>query len=80
MVGEQACNEQEACRDAAMELTEELGLFIDIYGDQPQIQARTKPREAQKTVLLLVARVAVYIHDNTSTGTFGRSCRSDLVK
>ena len=49
----------------------DLELFLDVYGDQPELQARTKPRDAQRMMLFLIARAATYVHDHTKTGSFG---------
>ena len=67
----QACESQEATRNAAEDLLAALDSFIDIYGAVPTIAARDKAKDAQRVILMLIARIASYIREHTSTKILG---------
>ena len=69
----QTCEAQESTRDAAKDLLDALASFIDIYEEETILQARAKPKDAQRVMLLLLARIATYIREHTKTGIFGTS-------
>ena len=69
----QACEAQETTRDAAQDMLDALASFLDIYGEETALQVRLKPKDAQKLMLLLIARIANYIRDQTKTGVRGTS-------
>ena len=67
----QACERQEACRNAALELLEALDAFVRVYGDGSRVRDRKGPRKMYERMLALIARISSYIYNCTETGAFG---------
>ena len=71
MLSIQACEAQETSRDAARDLVDTLDAFVEVYGEEAVLQTRARARHAQRLMLLYVAEIASYVHDNTRTGVVG---------
>ena len=64
---EQACENQEKCREAASELTKELDHFLMIEGELEFLREREESRRAVERMMEVIAEAASYISDHTST-------------
>ena len=67
---EQACENQEKCKEAAAELTEELDQFLTIEGKLEFLREREESRRAVARMIEVITDAATYISENTSTKMF----------
>ena len=67
-----ACEAQEKCRDAALELVDGLDVFVIIHEKIPELQRAKLTRRVVADILLLVARVSDYVRENTSESVIGQ--------
>lgn len=63
-----ACERQEACRDEALELVEQLGPFLLIESRIKELKEREETRRAVGETLHLIIDVSEYISNKTSSG------------
>ena len=76
---EQACENQEKCKEVASDLTEELDQFLTIEGKLEFLREREESRRAVERMLEVIAEAASYISNQTSTSIFCSYPFSELV-
>ena len=64
---EQACENQEKCKEAASDLTEELDWFLTIEGKLEFLREREESRQAVARMMEVISDAANYISSHTST-------------
>ena len=64
---EQACENQEKCKEAASDLTEELDQFLTIEGRLGLLSEREESRRAVERMMEVITDAANYISSHTST-------------
>ena len=69
----QACEGQQACRDAALDLVDQFGPFLEIEHHIPQLREREESRRAVAEMLRFITQSSDYIEKNTSSSYFGKT-------
>ena len=78
--GRQVCEKQEQCRDAAVELGEQLDIFLSLSLDVAELQERELSRQAVAVMLHLIEDVSNYFCENAQKGAFGTTLCSHCFK
>ena len=73
-----ACEKEEACRNEAVELVEQLEPFLLIESRIEGLREREETRRAVKKMLHLIEEVSDYVCNQTSPGLIGKSNLFDL--
>lgn len=75
----QVCEKQEQCREAAVELGEQLGIFLSLSLDVKELQQRVLSRQAVAVMLHLIEDVSKYFCENARNGAFGAALCSHCI-
>lgn len=75
----QVCEKQEQCREAAIELGEQLSIFLSLSLDVKELQKRELSRQAVAVMLHLIEDVSKYFCENARKGAFGAALRPRCI-